>query len=274
MHILYVDDSGSAGNTKENYFVLAGVALFERRLYHLIRAVDRVVAAFGFADPHEIEIHGTAMYSGRKEFYPIKRPDREKMIHEAISLLTDPGVILRFFAVAVDKQVISPRDPVEVAFEEISNRFNLFLQRLNNASGPEHSQRGLIVMDESAHEGRLQSLARHYRINGGRWGHYRNLAEVPLFVDSKASRCIQMADLVAWATWRKYEMQDGRFFDRLLPKFDADGGVIHGLVHYGRRDDVCYCPACFSRRARDGLRENDQEPWVVDAVAQAAGKIE
>ena len=252
MHVLYVDDSGSAGNPNEKFFVLAGIAVFERRLYHLITDLDRVVAAFGLGDAHEIELHGTTMYNGRKEFYSPKRPEREKMIHDALGTTT--RTLLRLFGVAVDKQLVSPRDPVEVAFEEISNRFNLYLQRLSNGNPPDHSQRGLIVMDETAHEGRLQSLARHFRVNGARWGHFRNLAEVPLFVDSKASRAIQLADLVAWATWRKYEMQDGRFFDQLIPKFDADGGVIHGLVHYARRDEPCYCPACYSRRARDGVR--------------------
>jgi hypothetical protein len=49
-------------------------------------------------------------------------------------------------------------------------------------------------------------------------------------------------------------MQNGRFFDQLIPKFDVDGGVIHGLVHYGRRDEPCYCPACHSRRARNDVR--------------------
>ena len=58
-------------------------------------------------------------------------------------------------------------------------------------------QRGLIIMDESKHELALQSLARQFRIGGARWGHFRNLAEVPLFVDSKASPLIQLADLVA-----------------------------------------------------------------------------
>jgi hypothetical protein len=100
-------------------------------------------------------------------------------------------------------------------------------------------------MDESAHEGRLQSLARHFRVNGARWGHFRNLAEVPLFVDSRASRCVQIADLIAWATWRRYEHQDGRFFDQLIPKFDADGGIIHGLVHHGPRNEPCYCLAAI-----------------------------
>ena len=110
-------------------------------------------------------------------------------------------------------------------------------------------------MDESKHEKPLQMLARKFRINGARWGSFKNLAEVPLFVDSRASRMIQLADLVAWSTFRKYEFQDGRFFDRLTRYFDADGGVIHGLVHHRSKDEECYCPACLTRSRRDdGVR--------------------
>jgi hypothetical protein len=133
MHFLYVDDSGSASNPNERFFVLAGVAVFERRLYHLITALDRVVEEFGLGDAHEIELHGTTIYNGRKVFYPIKRPEREKMIHNVLGTIVSRRTTLHLFAVAVDKQVVSPRDPVEVAFEEISNRFNLFLQRLNKS---------------------------------------------------------------------------------------------------------------------------------------------
>jgi hypothetical protein len=194
------------------------------------------------------------MYSGHGIWHRFQRHEREAMLRSAFGVITSRQTTLQLFAIAVDKQFVSPRDPVEVAFEEISNRFNLFLQRLNNRY-PNDSQRGLIVMDETDHDGHLQALARHFRINGARWGHFRNLAEVPLFVDSKASRCVQLADLVAWATWRKYEMQDGRFFDPLIPRFDAEGGVIHGLVHYARRGEPCYCPACSTRDARDRMRE-------------------
>lgn len=137
----------------------------------------------------------------------------------------------------------------ELAFEEICNRFNLFLQRIANR-GMEN-QRGLIIMDKMKGEKPLQALARKYRLVGGRWGRFRHLAEVPVFVDSRASRIVQLADLVAYATWRKYEFQDGRFFDDLVPLFDADGGVVHGLFHYrGRTETICYCPACFSRDGR------------------------
>jgi hypothetical protein len=95
-------------------------------------------------------------------------------------------------------------------------------------------------------------MARQFRVNGARWGHFRTLAEVPLFVDSRASRLVQLADLVAWSTFRKYEFSDGRFFDPLTPLFDSDGGVVHGLVHLrGHATDACYCPACYSRYKRD-----------------------
>ena len=50
---------------------------------------------------------------------------------------------------------------------------------------------------------RLQSLAAEFKAVGHSWGVTHNLADVPLFVDSRATRLIQYADLVAYAMWRK-----------------------------------------------------------------------
>jgi hypothetical protein len=260
MHILYVDDSGSVGNPDNKFFVLGGVSIFERGIYHQITAVDTCIANFGIGDAADIELHGSPMYAGRDGIWrTIKnRPSREQMIHSALATLGPHNASVRLFAVAIDQVAVSPRDPVELAFEEICNRFNLFLTRTWNRTG--ERQRGLLVMDESKHEKPLQALARHFRVNGGRWGHFRNLAEVPLFVDSRASRMVQLADLVAYATWRKYEYQDGRFFDPLIPMFDADGGVIHGLVHHKSRTEECFCPGCITRDRRGAVGRNRPPP--------------
>jgi hypothetical protein len=251
MYILYADDSGTVDDRDEQYFVLGGVAVFERGLYHQIKAADDCVASFKLGDAHEIELHGSAMYNGRDSVWRTvrQRPTREAFISRALDTLKGQASV-RLFAIVINKQAVSPQDPIAVAFEEICNRFNLFIRRSNDRR--DENQRGLIVMDESKHEKPLQRLARKFRIDGTRWGHLRTLAEVPLFVDSRASRMIQMADLVAWATFRKYEFSDGRFFDPLIPFFDADGGVVHGLLHY-RSEETCYCPACFSRGKRDGI---------------------
>lgn len=250
MHLLYVDDSGSVGNPNETYFVLGGVAVFERGVYHVIKALDDVVEGFGLGGSSpDVELHGTVMYAGRdRPWNAVKRPDREGMIKAALNVISGQRAAVRLFGVAVNKAHIAPRDPVEYAFEEICNRFNLFLRRENNRqtrSG--EAQRGLVIMDEMRHEQPLQALARHFRANGTRWGALRNMAEVPLFVDSRASRLVQLADLVAYAIFRKYEISDGRFFDALIPFFDSEGGVIHGLVHARPKTVPCFCPSCMSR---------------------------
>lgn len=251
MHILYIDGSGSVANPGERHFVLAGVAVFERSIYHLIQKLDDLVDSFGLDDPQQTELHGSPMYSGKgNPWRTVPRNDREAMMNRTLGVLHDAHRNARAFGVAVEKAAVGARDPVEVAFEEICNRFNLYLQRRYHRGGrrAEDRQRGLVVMDKSHYEETLQTLARSFRVGGTQWGQLRNLAEVPLFVDSRASRLIQLADLVAYAVWRRYEFQDGRFLEPIINRFDNEGGVLHGLVHHRRRDGDCYCPACMSRQ--------------------------
>ena len=253
MFILYVDDSGSIRNTNEQFFVLGGVAVYEKSIYHLINECDEQIDSFGIGQNEDIEIHTTEIYAGRKNPWKSvkKKSEREGMIHSFIDIIEGQRPqSFRLFSVAVDKRAISPRDPIETAFEELCNRFNLFLQR--NHARTNYNNKGLVVMDESRHEKPLQALARNFRVSGATWGQFRYLAEVPFFVDSRATRLIQLADLVAWSTFRKYEFSDGRFFDRLIDKFDQDGGVLHGLCHLRGSDraEKCYCPACMTRNNR------------------------
>ena len=91
---------------------------------------------------------------------------------------------------------------------------------------------------------RLQSLALEFRTVGHRWGVTRNLVDVPLFVDSRATRIIQYADLVAYAMWRKFEKGDDEFFNVIAGDFDSEGRVVHGLHHFKNFSDSCDCPAC------------------------------
>ncbi len=249
MHILYLDGSGTVRNPNERYFVLAGVALFERRIFHLIKAADKFIKNLQ-ADhsplqdflPHEIELHASIMANGKRAPWKgVPRIARLEIIESSLSLFDGA----RAFAVAVDKRAISPNDPVEYAFEEILSRFDLFLHRVWKERS--EAQRGLVVMDKSSYEVTLQQLARKFRDGGTRWGNLRNLAEVPMFVDSAASRAIQLADLLSWSVWRRYEAHDTRYFDRLADHFDKQGGVLHGLVHYKDQSESCLCPACVSR---------------------------
>jgi len=99
----------------------------------------------------------------------------------------------------------------------------------------------------------LTPLARKFPRLGTQWGgSINNLADIPFFVDSKASRLIQVADHIAYAVFRRFNASDTQYFDIIAPKFDSAQGVIHGLAHKISDGANCLCPACLSRRISRG----------------------
>ena len=112
-------------------------------------------------------------------------------------------------------------------FEQVISRFDRFLVRLHTEQ--DNTQRGLVIFDKTAAENDIQAATRLFTTDGHRWGRLKNMAEVPMFIDSRATRMIQLADLVAYAIFRKYERDDDRFFEIIEDKFDSYGGKRHGL---------------------------------------------
>jgi len=56
------------------------------------------------------------------------------------------------------------------------------------------------------------------------------MAEVPVFLDSRASRLIQLADLVAYAMKRHLVNADSQWFNLIEPRFYREGMRIVGLA--------------------------------------------
>lgn len=245
MHLLYLDDSGSVRNADDRHIILAGLSVFERIPHWLSRSLDNTAKSVWPQDPHNIEFRGADIFGGKKQWRGVAKETRLNAYRDALTVLaTSPHV--RLFGAAIHKAAISPNDPMEYAFEQISNRFDRMLGRLHKAGD---TQRGLIVLDKSSYETSLQALAVNYRRDGHRWGQIHNLSEVPLFVDSRATRMIQYADLIAYALRKYFEKGDATFVDMLSHKFDAEGGVIHGIVHYTPQGAGCNCLSCRQKRA-------------------------
>lgn len=232
MHLLYLDESGAVADASQRYFVLAGVAVFERRTHWVERKLDEVAGRFNPSQPSEIELHGSPMRGGRDEWRSHPLEMRIAAIKDALKF----GVAdffprgVRLFGAVVKKASLGGKDPVVEAFEQLSSRFDRFLKR----QYLKHSQpeRGLIIFDKSSTERRIQTLARDFKHSGHSWGRSQNYAEVPVFLDSRASRLIQLADLVAFALYRFHEHNDNAFYDVIKHCFDSEGGVEHGLYVY------------------------------------------
>ena len=65
MYLLYLDDSGSAGNKNETYLVLGDLSLFERQVHWITNQLDNLAAKLCPSDPRSVEFHASEMFSGR-----------------------------------------------------------------------------------------------------------------------------------------------------------------------------------------------------------------
>jgi len=243
MHLLYLDDSGSVGNAADRHIILAGIAVFERLPFWFSQRLDQIAQRVWPDGWENLEFRGSDIFAGRKQWRGIWKETREQAYIDALHAIGNASRV-RLFGAAVHKIAISPNDPIEYAFEQLCNRFDLFLGRLHKAND---TQRGLIILDKSTYETSLQMLAQRFGRAGHRWGKLYNISEVPLFVDSRATRMIQYADLIAYALRRYYERGESQYVDKIAHLFDAEGGVIHGLVHYTPAGSGCNCLSCRQR---------------------------
>jgi hypothetical protein len=226
MHLLYIDESGAIGDAKQRHFVLAGLCFFERQSYWISSEMDKIAARFDNANPNSIELHGSHIYGGKGLWRKFPKEIRKQALVDCLEIFSKSHINNRILLCVVNKSVISPHDPVALTFEQLASRFDYYLKRLHRNGD---SQRGIIIFDKSTYETTIQNLATDFRTIGHSWGVLRNLAEVPLFIDSRASRLIQLADLVAYAAFRNYEHNDSQLYNIISGRLDKEGGIAHGL---------------------------------------------
>lgn len=247
MHLLYLDDSGSVSNKSEEHLVLAGISIFENQGYYLSTQLDSIAQGIDASNPNSIEFHASEIFARRSPpWNKLTREEAQGVIKSVLKVVAESSASTYVFACAIHKPSFS-ENAMNLAFEDLCQRFDTYLKHLF-AEGERH--KGLIILDESSHETSLQGLAKNFKQIGTQWGTIKHLAEVPLFVDSKASRIIQLADHIAYAVFRRYNHGDTSYFDIIAPKFQETDGVIHGLAHKQRKIPKCMCLACSSRRAR------------------------
>lgn len=249
MYLLYLDDSGSVPDPHQEYFVLGGLCLREDSVHWLTNRMDNYAKTVSPENPNAVEFHASEIFGGRSfPWDALKNRDKRiQVIKDILCILNESRETTAAFACAVHEPSYPDQDPFLIAFEDLCTRFELFLNRIYHDAGRQN-HKGMIIFDESSYENQIQKKAILFRQQGTRWRVLRDIIEVPFFVDSKASRIIQMADHIAYAVFRYYNADDMSYFNCINNKFDEDQGVIHGLAHKQTNNSECLCPSCLSRR--------------------------
>jgi hypothetical protein len=246
MHLLYLDDSGSVENPSEEYVVLGGVSIFETQGYYLSNELDKIAQSVDPSNPKGIEFHASEIFSRKTHpWNKLSREEAQGVIKAVLKVVANSSNSTYAFACAVHKKSFAGGDGLNLAFEDLCQRFDIYLSRLN-AEG--ERQKGLLILDDSSYETTLQELANNFRQIGTQWGSVKHLSDTPFFVNSKASRIVQLADHIAYAVFRRYHVGDTQYFDIIAHKFYQNDGVVHGLAHKHKTNQNCMCVACMSRR--------------------------
>lgn len=276
MYLLFVDESGT--HPGPHPFVLGGIAVHEDDAATLQKELDElVIKHLGRIPPDldEYEIHASEMRNAKKPkvlgpqkvsiWANVPRPTRLALIADAQRALVDfkpanPKLPAVLFGVAVERDFHSDWSPVERerwAYEVLLGKFDVMLKTVRNQRGLPN--RGLVIHDRRVVAERdIQSWTASWRSTAERIGQLRNLADVPLFGDSRATRLLQAADLVSYAVFRRYNRQgpDPSAFDMLWDGFHAEGETIHGAVHYtpSYGQGSCNCRPCEQRLKAEAAR--------------------
>ena len=249
MYIIYLDESGNPNgwNSDQEHFALAGVAVHEGQIRHLSDSLDEVQSRFFSDISVPIKFHATEINSGKGRFHRLTKLERQNFMNDVYDVLADidyPRVIL--FATAIHiSEVKSPDQAIRDTFEDVVQRVNTFLVRMNRTGNP---QKGLLIIDKATStESKYRTLISEFKESGTRYGHLGNIVDIPYFSQSEDTRLLQLADFCAYAVFRNYERGDDQFLNKIIHRFDRrsrDFQGVDGLKHITARQ--CDCLACSS----------------------------
>ena len=230
MYLLYLDDSGTTGDPQTPNCIFAGFSVFETGTYWIEKDIDAIAQKYSL--PVNMEFHASHINTGRNVWRKMQRNIREGILFDLCNVIKNRNRDLRIFASIhnIARSRSENNDLNKEMFTQVASRFDMFLGRIYKSTSKK--ERGIIIFDKSKSERIIQNMSHTFKSTGHQWGTLRNLAEVPLFLDSKASRLIQLADIIAYAIHRKYNRNDLTYFSIIKDCFDAEGSTVHGLHEY------------------------------------------
>ena len=81
MYLLYLDESGNENDPVDRFFVLGGIALFERQTFFLAKALEAVQDKY-FPNRQPIPFHASEIRSSRELWRKIAPETRQAVLQE------------------------------------------------------------------------------------------------------------------------------------------------------------------------------------------------
>lgn len=250
MYLLYADESGDLSDPTTNVFVVGAIAVHEEAVRPLAHEINTTTSRYlGQKIGKEVELHGAPMRGARGRWKKVPAAKRRGLYHAMLKKVcdwkhVDTTTEIEPFVVAIDRN--HSQSPTETAYGELLYMFDEFL-REGRRAGRNHN--GVLIADRSRYEKTLEAWVEIARSRFKRPQQDPRrlyaLAETPFFVDSRSTRLMQLADLVAHAFYRAYNAGDETFSAPCVASLVTSKPVR--LVHFTSNAN-CQCGACIAER--------------------------
>lgn len=251
MYLCFIDESGSPPKPGQRrrppYFIIAGVIIHEAQ-WHDIASELRALKA-----KPELNVRGEVKwrYFGPTNADPentvahLNQTARDQFRAALYAILTKRKAVkiicgVTSVAAAYELPYVNESEELYLyTYKGVSERFQYFLQDMERTVGSK--QLGLMVADHrgKAQDERLRS--RHHAMideNAPVFSNYANYIETLFLTPSHHSVGIQFADMIAGAIGRRFNSDDGHYFDQIEGSFrrSATGKVEgFGIVKFPTR---------------------------------------
>ena len=187
-------------------------------------------------------------YNQTVAYVHLTNSERRNVVHEVAATVAD-WRFARLFAECIDKVHFYPDKGKgaisEQAFEQIVSRFETYLQKTD--SGAQGRNYGLLVHDNNETVARKHTeMMRTFHAKGTVWTNVERIIETPLFVDSRLTTMVQVADLCSYALRRYLENGERTLFDAIIARADRIRSTMVGVRHFTNMR--CACDICQAHR--------------------------
>ena len=187
-------------------------------------------------------------YAQTDPYIHLTLTERRQFINDVADCVS-AWVFARLFAECIGKLHFNPQIaglPLdEQAFEQLISRFERYLQNIGGPNGQRTF--GLLVHDNNETVARKHTrMMRTFHQTGTLWIDIQRIIETPLFVDSKLTSMVQIADLCSYSLRRYVENGEDGLFNKIYTRADRHLGRAVGVRHFTR--ETCQCIICLGHR--------------------------
>ena len=228
---MYVDDSGATDQKDQSkQYILSGVIIHKDNIKHMKNAVHQYKID-NFIDEYiDGEIHTHDIFKSREEFTKITLETKYHLLDKLYETVSNMDITT--ISVIINKKLLESQYPTwkvfNTAWTYLVERYDKYIEFSGKAD-----EGGIIKIDKSTSKQQADAfkIVNDLRKEGSYWQNVNHIIQDPTFVNSTAVEGVQVADTIAYCTFRhksgstKFEP----YWNKIYNKFrTGEFGIVKG----------------------------------------------